>query len=105
MICTFPGCKSLFEDSEEFKRARETKAMSFLKKYQTAASIHQAETGHYPSLSELYEDGGYQGIISSAFYSAWDGHDTPEPLGGFQFSEIETDAYGAALDRMNYAGL
>ena len=36
------GCYGLFEDSEPFKRARETKALSLLKKYQTAALFHAA---------------------------------------------------------------
>lgn len=99
------GCFEIFEDSAEFKRGRETKAMSLLKKYQTAASILQAETGRYPSLEELYEDGDYIGIISDAFYYAWDGLDQPEPLGGYLFSSIDTDAYGAPLDRTQYAGL
>jgi hypothetical protein len=105
LACSLMGCYEIFEDSAEFKRGRETKAMSLLKKYQTAASILQAETGRYPSLEELYEDGDYIGIISDAFYNAWDGLDKPEPLGGYLYSSIDTDAYGAPLDRMQYAGL
>jgi hypothetical protein len=73
LACSLMGCYEIFEDSAEFKRGRETKAMSLLKKYQTGASILQAETGRYPSLEELYEDGDYIGIISDAFYNAWDG--------------------------------
>jgi hypothetical protein len=105
LVCSLIGCYEIFEDSAEFKRGRETKAMSLLKKYQTAASILQAETGRYPSLEELYEDGDYMGAISDAFYNAWDGLDKPEPLGGYLFSSIDSDAYGAPLDRMQYAGL
>ncbi len=99
------GCYGLFEDSEPLKRARETKALSLLKKYQTAATFHQMEAGLYGSLPGLYEDGAYQGIISEAFYNAWDGHDQSRPLGGYLYSSIDTDSSGDPLDRMNYAGL
>jgi hypothetical protein len=100
------GCYGLFEGSEPLKRARETKALSLLRQYQTAATFHQVETGFYGSLPELYEDGSYgAGIINEAFYNAWDGHDQPQPLGGYLYSSIDTDWSGAPLDRMNYAGL
>ena len=99
------GCYSPFESSEAYKRARETRALSFLKKYQTAATINQMETGQYADLPGLYEDGAYQGIISNTFYYAWDGHDQPRPLGGYLYSSITTDESGAPLDPMDYAGL
>ena len=77
MACGLYGCDNLFEHSEAYKRARETKDMSLLKKYQTAASIYQVEMGRYGSLQELYEDRAFGGIISEAFYSAWDGNSQP----------------------------
>ena len=67
--------------------------------------MNWVETGRYGSLPELYEEDIYQGVINDAFYNAWDGLDEPEPLGGYLYSSIETDVYGAPLDRMNYAGL
>ena len=99
------GCFEVFENSPQYKRARATKAMSLLKKYQVAATLHQVETGRYPTLEEIYEASEYSGVITPAFYNAWDGLDEPRPLEGYLYSEIQTDPYGHALDRFNYAGL
>lgn len=81
-VAVFTGCFEVFEDSPEYKRARETKAMSLLKKYQIAATLNQAETGRYPSLVEIYEASAHSGVITPEFYQAWDGLDEPQPLGG-----------------------
>ena len=99
------GCFEVFEDSPEFRRARAAKAMSLLKKYQVAATLHQVETGRYPTLAEIYEASEYSGVITPAFYDAWDALDDPRPLEGYLYSEIETDSYGHELERLNYAGL
>lgn len=99
------GCFEAYDEATEFKRTRETKALRFLKKYQTAASIQKSEIGRYGSLSELYEDGAYQGLISKAFYQAWDGHDSPQSLNGYLFSWIENYGYGDEIDSANFAGL
>jgi hypothetical protein len=56
-------------------------------------------------LRELYEDGAYRGIISQAFFNAWDGHSQPQPLAGYLYASIDRDSTGAPLDRFNYAGL
>lgn len=48
------GCFEVFEDSPEFRRARAAKAMSLLKKYQVAATLHQVETGRYPTWRTVF---------------------------------------------------
>ena len=55
------------------KKHNETRAMSFLKKYQIATTLYQVEYGRYASLKEVYEDGS-SGVIDEEFYQAWDGH-------------------------------
>ena len=51
IACSLHGCYEAFKDSEEFKRARETKAMSFLKKYQTVKILeHLLHTFFYIKL-------------------------------------------------------
>jgi len=93
------GCSS-----ELNKQRNETRAMSFLKKYQTAASLYQVEYGRYASLKELYEDGS-SGVIDKDFYQAWDGHNSPQPLSGYLFSSIDQDSEGGELDLTDRAGL
>ncbi len=109
-VCAMIGCErtdysSLFEGTKEYKQAHETSAMSYLKRYQTATSLNQVEYGRYSNLPDLYEEGGYRGLIDEAFYEAWDGHDDPQPLGGYLFSDVDADANGAPLDREDRAGL
>ncbi len=53
----------------------------------------EIEVIRYPSGSE------YSGVITPAFYDAWDGLDDPRPLEGYLYSEIETDSYGHELER------
>ncbi len=86
------------------KKHNETRAMSFLKKYQTAASLYQVEYGRYASLKEVYEDGS-SGVIDKDFYQAWDGHNSPQPLSGYLFSSIDQDSEGGELDLTDRAGL
>lgn len=86
------------------KKHNETVAMSFLKKYQTAATLYQVEYGRYGSLKEVYEDGS-SGVINNDFYQAWDGHNNPQALGGYLFSSIDEDSNGGELDRSDRAGL
>jgi len=86
------------------KKRNETRAMSFLKKYQTANSLYQVEYGSYTSLKKLYEDGS-SGVIDKEFYQAWDGHNSPQPLSGYLFSSIDKGSDGGKLDRTNRAGL
>ncbi len=93
------GCSS-----ELNKQRNETRAMSFLKKYQIAASLYQVEYGRYASLKEVYEDGS-SGVIDKEFYQAWDGHNSPQPLSGYLFSSVDQDSEGGALDRTDRAGL
>jgi len=52
-ICVLSGCEG---SSSYDKKYNETRAMSFLKKYQTANSLYQVEYGSYTSLKMLYED-------------------------------------------------
>ena len=93
------GCSSDYE-----KRRNETRAMSFLKKYQVANSLYQTEYGSYTSLKKLYEDGS-SGVINKHFYQAWDGQNNLQSLGGYFYSSIDTDSNGGTLDRTERAGL
>ena len=54
--CENPDAASLFEDSKEYRYARATQAMSYLKKYQVAANFGQVETGRYGLLQNIYEN-------------------------------------------------
>ena len=63
--------------SDYEKRRNETRAMSFLKKFQTATTLYQVEFGRYGDLDELHRDD----LIESALYSAWDALENPRPLG------------------------
>lgn len=93
------GCFSSYEKSRN-----ETRAMSFLKKYQIANSLYQVEYGSYTSLKQLYEDGS-SGVIDKHFYQAWDGQKNPQPLGGYFYASIDKDSKGGALDLTERAGL
>ena len=86
------------------KKPNETRAMSFLKKYQIAASLYQVEYGRYASLKEVYEDGS-SGVIDKEFYQAWDGQKNLQPLGGYFYASIDMDSKGGTLDRTDRAGL
>lgn len=103
--CENPDAASLFEDSKEYRYARATQAMSYLKKYQVAANVSQVETGRYGLLQNIYENGDPSGLISDELYQAWDGHVSPQPLEGYLFSSVETDPSGAPIDQSERAGL
>ncbi len=79
--------------SDYEKRGNETRAMSYLKKFQTAATIYQVEFGHYGSLAELHDNRG----LESALYRAWDGLDDPQPLSGYLYAYFEKDAERVGL--------
>jgi len=100
-ICAFSGCGG---SSSYDKKYNETRAMSFLKKYQTANSLYQVEYGSYASLKELYEVGS-SGAIDEAFYQALDDHNNSQPLSGYMFSSIDKDSDGSRLDSTERAGL
>ena len=80
------------------KKYNETRAMSFLKKYQTANSLYQVEYGNYASLKMLYEDGS-SGAIDKDFYQALDSQGNPQSLSGYLYSSIDKDSDGSPLDR------
>jgi len=100
-ICVLSGCGG---SSSYDKKYNETRAMSFLKKYQTANSLYQVEYGSYTSLKMLYEDGS-SGVIDKAFYQALDDQNSPQPLSGYLFTSIDKDSDGSKLDRTERTGL
>lgn len=74
--------------SDYEKRRNETRSMSYLKKFQTATTIHQVEFGRYGSFEELHDNDG----LEDALYRAWDELDDPQPLGGYLYAYFEKDA-------------
>ena len=99
--CTLFGCGG---SSSYDKKYNETRAMSFLKKFQTANSLYQVEYGSYASLKVLYEDGS-SGAIDKEFYQALDGQGNPQSLSGYLYSSIDNDSDGSTLDRTERTGL
>lgn len=79
--------------SDYEKRRNETRAMSYLKKFQTAATVHQVEFGRYGDLDDLYDNGG----LEDALFRAWDELDDPQPLGGYLYAHFEKDAERVGL--------
>ena len=100
-ICALFGCGGF---SSYDKKYNETRAMSFIKKYQTANSLYQVEYGSYASLKVLYEDGS-SGAIDKAFYQALEDQNSPQPLSGYLFSSIDKDSDGGKLDRTERTGI
>lgn len=80
-------------NSDYEKRRNETRAMSYLKKFQTAATVYQLEFGHYGTLEDLRDNGG----LEDALYRAWDGFDYPQPLSGYLYAYFEKDAERVGL--------
>ncbi len=74
--------------SDYERRRNETRALSYLKKFQTAATLYQVEFGRYGTLEELRGDD----LIESALYSAWDALENPRPLGGFLYTHFVKDS-------------
>ncbi len=79
--------------SDYEKRRNETRSMSYLKKFQTATTIHQVEFGRYGSFEELHDNDG----LEDALYRAWDELDDPQPLGGYLYAYFEKDAERVGL--------
>ncbi len=79
--------------SDYEKRRNETRSMSYLKKFQTATTIHQVEFGRYGSFEELHGNDG----LEDALYRAWDELDDPQPLGGYLYAYFEKDAERVGL--------
>ena len=77
------------------KRRNETQAMSNLKKFQVAVTLHQVEYGETSSLAELKE----KGAIEAPLFEAWDERNTPKPLGGYLYTYFEQ-----ADDRIGLSG-
>ncbi len=99
---------SSFGVASLFGWADATKAMSLLKQYQVAEMVYLTEDhppkGGFASMRELKGDRGMSGL-DSALLNAWDSQPGAQPLQGYFFSEIETDAAGTTLDRSSRAGL
>lgn len=85
------------------KKGSEAKILSILKRFQICSNLYQMEQGRYGKLQELYEWDKRE--MGEELYRAWDGHNNPQPLGGYLFTNIDRDASGAALDLREQIGL
>jgi len=88
------------------KKANETAALSWLKRYSTAQAILQNEEWSYSQdLRELCGGGPYGGILDARLLNASDDSPRPTPLSGYLFSQIVEGDYGGQLDSRQRCGL
>ncbi|MFQ5931353.1 MAG: hypothetical protein ACE5MM_02990 [Nitrospiraceae bacterium] len=80
------------------KKANETNALAQLKKYSVAQTQLLVEEGRYVhKLSDLYGERGYHQLIDKQLLDAWHRSETPVPLSGYLFADIEEDENGEGL--------
>ena len=88
--------------SGALERAASTKAMSLLKKYQVAQSIHRVQSdGAYGAMKELVSSELIDGELAHAF----DKQPAPVAVDGYLFSDIDQDSDGRPLELHRKAGL
>lgn len=88
------------------KKANETAALSWLKRYSAAQAILHTEQMRYShDLRELCGGGPYGGILDARLLSASGDSPRPTPLSGYLFSQIMEGDYGGILDSHRRCGL
>jgi len=81
------------------KKANEVVALAQLKKYSVAQGLVSVEFGEYARrLDELYREAAYEGLISQTLLDALHDSESPVPLSGYLFADVEEDEYGSPLD-------
>jgi hypothetical protein len=89
---------SEFSGHPAMKLSNEVAALSELKKYSTAQALMGAETGRFARrISELQQYGGFEGIVDDALLQAWHDSDSPVPLHGYLYADVEEDEWGGRL--------
>ena len=67
------------------KRRNESHAMSYVKKFQTAVTLHHVEYGSHTNMAALFETGE----IEAPVYEAWDQHDAPKAHAGYLYTYFQ----------------
>ena len=85
-LLTLSGCGT----SDQERKGNAARALSQLKKFQTATTVYETEYGEYASLELLLDDDA-SGLIEAGLEAAWDGQSQPTPLGGYLYAAMDAE--------------